>query len=98
MQKRQLVEIKNNAGSLLREVQSSGEDLLVEENGEEIAVVVSMDRYRSTIQRSREAIRRFATEARRRAESVPDDQLEADIAEAIREVRAAGKEKPRGKQ
>ena len=104
--------IKNNFGAFLKQAYAEDRHIIVEKSGMPVAALISIADYQkhfqssakagsgvarsAKVQRAAAELRQFLARAQGEALRVLPDEVEADIAAAIREVR--GKRKPkRGK-
>jgi antitoxin (DNA-binding transcriptional repressor) of toxin-antitoxin stability system len=79
-------EIASNLPALLDELTQTGEDILVERDGEPVArVVAPQAAKRAAVERLRRALARLAEVV----PEVPEEQVNQDVVQAIREVREA---------
>lgn len=80
-------EARNKFADLLGRVGYGGEVVIVERSGKPVAVVVPVDMYASLVG-DRKARFQVLDRIRERAPAVSDEEIEKDVNEAIRSVRA----------
>ena len=86
------VEARQKFGELIERVYYRGDEVVVERAGKPMAAVVPMHIYESYL-RQRERLFELVERNWEKNKDVPLEEIEADIAEALREVRAAQKRK-----
>jgi prevent-host-death family protein len=84
------VEARRRLGELLDSVDQRGDEVVIERDGKPVAVLIPAERYAS-MESSRDRLGRMISEARERNRDVPPEVIEAEVDEAIREVRHQAK-------
>jgi prevent-host-death family protein len=80
-------EARNRFADLLGSVRYGGQVVIVERAGQPMAVVIPMEMYERLVA-EREARFQVLDRVRERLPQVPDEEVEADVAEAVGAVRA----------
>jgi prevent-host-death family protein len=80
---------RDNFDSVLGEVRTHGNTVIIEEAGEPVAAVIPLEVY-ERLMAEREARFQIIDQIRARAPDVSSVEVEADVAEAIAAVRATG--------
>lgn len=86
------VEARKKLGELLDGVFYRGDEVVIERGGKVMGVVIPESRYES-IEERRKRMLKFMREVQEKNKDVPDDEIQRDIEEAIKEVRAARSKK-----
>lgn len=81
------VEARKRLGEVLEGVYYRGDEVIIERAGKPMAVVVPAERYEA-IERSRERLWELIEHNWEKNKDVPSEEIEKEIEEAIREVRA----------
>ncbi len=81
------VEARQHFGELLEGVFYRGDEVIIERAGKTMAVVVPLERYDS-IERSRDRLFELIEKNWERNKNVPYEQIEREVAAAVKEVRA----------
>lgn len=90
------VEARQRFGEVLEGVFYRGDEVVIERAGKPMAVVVPLRRYES-MERSRERLFELIERNWERNKNVPYEEIQRDVDEAIREVRAQRKPARRGR-
>ena len=80
------VEARKRLGELLEGVYYRGDEVVIERAGKPMAVVIPAERY-ETMERSRERLSELIEKNWERNKDVPYEEIEREVAQAIREVR-----------
>lgn len=89
------LEARRRLGELLEGVYYRGDEVIIERAGKPMAVVIPMARYES-VERSRDRLFELIDENWAKNKDVPYEEIEREVAEAIREARSGGKPEARG--
>jgi prevent-host-death family protein len=81
------MEARKRLGELLETVYHRGDEVIIERAGKPMAVVIPAAKYEAVMQHSREELRKTVQELREANANVPPEEIYADVAEAVREVR-----------
>lgn len=81
------VQARQHFGEVLEGVYYRGDEVVIERAGKTMAVVVPVERYQA-MERRREELFKLIEKAQARNRDVPFDVIEAEVSEAVREVRA----------
>ncbi len=81
------MEARKHFGEILEGVHYKGDEVVIERNGKVMGVVIPAAQY-AAIERDRERFWDLIRKTQERNKDVPEDILEAEVAQAIREVRA----------
>ena len=84
------MEARQRFGEIIEGVHYRGDEVVIERAGKPMAVIVPTERYEA-MQRSRERVFASIEKNWERNKDVPYEQIERDVANAVREVRAAAK-------
>ncbi len=85
--------VRDRLGELVNQAQYRGDEFIIRRRGEPVAVIISYEAYKQLQERRAQAFQVFQDiwNANR---DVDPDQVEADVAEAIHQVRAAKRSAP----
>jgi prevent-host-death family protein len=86
------MEARKHLGEILEGVHYKGDEVVIERNGKVMGVVISQRRY-AGIERSRERFWELIHRTQERNKDVPYEVIEAEVEQAIREVRAERRKK-----
>ena len=89
------LEARRRLGELLEGVYYRGDEVIIERAGKPMAVVIPMARYES-VERSRDRLFELIDENWAKNKDVPYEEIEREVAEAVREARSGGKPEARG--
>jgi len=87
------VEARKNLGEVLERVYHRNDEVVIERAGKPMAVLIPMYLYKN-IERRREQLWQMIEEVHERNKDVPYEVIEAEVAEAIRQVREEQAIKP----
>jgi prevent-host-death family protein len=82
------MDARRRLGELLESVYHRGDEVIIERAGKPMAVVIPASRY-AAMERQREELRKTIQEIREANADVPPEEIEAEVAAALREVREA---------
>lgn len=91
------VEARKKLGEILEGVYYRGDEVVIERAGKVMGVVIPLSRYEA-LERSRQRLFEMIEKNWEKNKNVPVEEIERDIEEAIREVRARTYGQPRGKK
>ena len=84
------VEARKHLGEILEGVFYRGDEVIIERAGKPMAVVIPAHIY-ANMERRREEFWKIIEDLREKNKDIPAEILQAEVDEAIREVRAAGR-------
>ena len=89
------LEARRRLGELLEGVYYRGDEVIIERAGRPMAAVIPMARYES-LQRSRDRLLELIEENWAKNKNVSYEELDREVAEAVREARIGGKARSQG--